>query len=81
MWNLYRNLFGLSVNVVLNFILINKYGVIGVAFATLISLACAFWLFDISFKPLRYMFIEKLKAFNFIRLLNIPYLKRLGAGF
>jgi len=80
-WNLYRNLFGLFVNVILNFFLIEKYGAIGAAYATLISLACAFWLFDILFPPLRYMFFEKLKAFNFIRLLKTQYLQRLRVGF
>jgi len=80
-WNLYRNIFGLGVNIILNFILIDLYGAIGAAFATLISLACAFWLFDLLFKPLRYMFIEKFKAFNFFWLFDSAYLKRLTKGF
>ncbi len=80
-WNLYRNLFGLLVNVALNVVLIDKFGTVGAAVATLISLACAFWLFDFLFSPLRYMFLLKLKAFNFFYFFNAHQLKRVVNGF
>jgi len=80
-WNLYRNAFGLLVNVLLNFVLIDYFGVQGAAVATLISLFCAFWLFDLFFPTLRYMFLLKLKTINLFYLFNVRQLKKAFAGF
>jgi PST family polysaccharide transporter len=44
--NLYRNLCGAAVNIVLNLVLIPRYGPVGASFATLISLIVAYMLFD-----------------------------------
>ncbi|MHA7855902.1 flippase [Marinobacter shengliensis] len=61
-WNLHRNLFGLIVNVILNLILIEKYGALGAAIATLISAVCAYYLFDLFSSKLRFMFRIKTQA-------------------
>jgi O-antigen/teichoic acid export membrane protein len=76
-WNLYRNLFGLSINIILNILLISSYGVRGAAIATLISLACAFCLFDLFSQSTRYMFFDKLKSFNIFWLINRKHLSHL----
>jgi O-antigen/teichoic acid export membrane protein len=44
--NLYRNLSGAAVNIVLNFQLIPVYGAVGAAFATLIAFVMAYLVFD-----------------------------------
>jgi len=60
--NLYRNLLGLVVNVPLNYFLIPRFGPIGAAWATLISMTFGWYLFDM-FNPLtRRMFIIKSRA-------------------
>jgi len=61
-WNLHRNLFGLVVNVVLNVILIKKYGAMGAALATLVSAFSAYYLFDLLSPKLRFMFRIKTQA-------------------
>ena len=61
-WNLHRNLFGLIVNIIANVILIPSYGPIGAAWATLIAVIAAFYLFDMFTPKLRLMFIMKSKA-------------------
>jgi len=62
MWNFHRTLFGLMVNVVLNLILIERYGAAGAAIATLMAVISAFYLFDLLSNRLRFMFYLKSKA-------------------
>lgn len=61
-WNLQRNLFGLVMNVFFNLMLIERYGAPGAAFATLISVVCAYYLFDLLSPKLRFMFVLKSQA-------------------
>lgn len=80
-WNLYRNLFGLCLNIIFNYVLIQKYGVTGAAVATVMSIACAFFIFDIFFQPMRYIFHLKIRAFNFFWLLNTNRIKKIIGGY
>ena len=57
-----RNVIGLVMGVVLNFLLIPKYGSLGSVYATLIAYACAGYLFDILYKKTRVAFYQKTKA-------------------
>ena len=59
----YRTLSGALLNVVLNIILIPRYGIIGAAIATLISQAMAAYVFDVFISRTRRMFWMKTKAF------------------
>ncbi|TQQ42016.1 flippase [Vibrio cholerae] len=61
--NLFRNLFGLAVSALANWILIPKYGVTGSAMATVAGLSAAFYFFDILHPQLRKMFWIKTSAF------------------
>ncbi|MEZ9718564.1 flippase [Vibrio cyclitrophicus] len=61
--NLLRNLFGLAVSVLANWILIPKYGVTGSAMATVAGMSAAFYFFDILHPQLRKMFWIKTRAF------------------
>lgn len=61
--NLYRNLFGLVVNFMLNLLLIPIYGVKGAAIATVAGLASAFYIFDFFIPSLKNMFWLKTKSF------------------
>lgn len=67
-YNLYRNGIGLLVNILANFLLIPKYGGVGAAYATLISVVVAFLLADLLFKPIRFLFYLKIKSLIPIRL-------------
>ncbi|VTN10245.1 colanic acid exporter [Raoultella terrigena] len=73
-----RNLAGLVIGVILNYILIPKYGAEGSVYATLIAFGCAGYLFDALSKKTRYAFIQKTKSLwlpgNILRL--ITYYKR-----
>lgn len=60
--NLYRNLCGAAVNIVLNLILIPPYGPIGASFATLSSLIVAFMLFDMAVPEMRVISRAKWRA-------------------
>ena len=55
------------VNVILNFILIPKYGIQGAAVGTLAANFMAAFFFDLFNKRTKKMFIMKLKAFNLIK--------------
>ncbi|MGL4447930.1 MAG: flippase [Shewanella sp.] len=61
--NLQRNLFGLAVSAVANWMLIPLYGVTGSACATVAGLAAAFYFFDLLHPQLRPMFWLKSRAF------------------
>jgi O-antigen/teichoic acid export membrane protein len=65
----YRSLVGVIINVILNFFLIPTYSVLGAAIATLISQACATFIFFAFSKKTRIIFIMQLKSiFIFFRL-------------
>ena len=56
------------VNVILNFLLIPGFGLMGAAIATVISQATAAWFFDSVQLVTRRMFFMKLKAMNPLRI-------------
>ena len=58
-----RNLAGVVINILLNYFLIKNFGIIGAAYATLISYAIAGFFYDIFSKKLRNNFYLKLNAF------------------
>ena len=62
----YRNIIGAIINVTLNFILLEKIGVIGAAISTLISYSFVGLFYDLFFKELRINFKLKLKSILFI---------------
>lgn len=64
----YRNILGAIINVVLNFILLEKIGVIGAAISTLISYSFVGLFYDLFFKELRVNFKLKLKSILFINI-------------
>lgn len=57
-----RSIFGIFLNILLNFLLIPLYGVIGVAYATVISIFCLEILYDFIDKKTRRYHISKLKS-------------------
>jgi polysaccharide transporter, PST family len=65
-----RNLFGVVVNVAMNFVLIPRYGALGAAFSTLSAQCCAALLFDVFGQRTRDAFFMKLKALLMIGLLR-----------
>jgi O-antigen/teichoic acid export membrane protein len=65
--NLYRNLFGLIVNVPLNYLLIPRFGPVGAAWATLFSMFCGWYLFDLFHPKTRRMFVIKSHALLLMR--------------
>jgi O-antigen/teichoic acid export membrane protein len=65
---LYRNLYGVIVNIGLNIWLIPIYGVIGAAIATLVSYAIAGYFFDFFFEKTRKSFYQKTVAIVFYSL-------------
>lgn len=58
----YRTLLGAAVNIVLNYIFIPKYGIIGSAYATLIAQIFANYFYDLFDKTLHYQFLMKTKS-------------------
>lgn len=70
--NLYRNLAGAGLNILLNLALIPVYGAIGAAYATLAAMALAYLAFDFLVPGMREVRMLKLKA-----LLLLPYSSRL----
>jgi len=68
MLSLWRNLFGLIINIYLNYILIEKYGILGAAFASFIAYFCAYMVSDV-FTPFgRTMLKHKISAILFINI-------------
>lgn len=63
MLSFWRTFNGMVINVVLNFVLIPKYGVQGAAVATLIANCVAAFFFDFFNKKTKDLFYMKLKAF------------------
>ena len=65
---LYRNISGAIINIFLNYLLIPIYGILGAAYATLISYAVAALFYDLVDRKLRESFIMKINAIFFINL-------------
>jgi O-antigen/teichoic acid export membrane protein len=63
----WRTAYGALINIVLNLILINSYGIIGVAYATLATQIFSAYLFDLFNKKTRPLFIIKTKSFFLFR--------------
>jgi len=60
--NLYRNVSGLCINFSANWILIPRYGATGAAAGTLLSFACAYFLYDMIAPSMRPMARIKVRA-------------------
>ena len=66
---LYKYLFGVIINTVLNYFLIKEYGVRGAAMATLITLFAVSYIFD--------LFDKELRKFYYLKFISwVPYIKR-----
>ena len=65
-----RSLLGAIINILLNIFLIPKFGVIGAAYATILSYAVAALFFDLIQSETRHMFYMKINAFNFVKLIE-----------
>ncbi|PRD16796.1 flippase [Pantoea coffeiphila] len=57
-----RNIIGLIIGVLLNYLLIPKYGIEGTVYATLVAFFCAGYLFDILSSKTRVAFFQKTKS-------------------
>lgn len=68
--SLIRNILGLFINVSLNFYLIPKYGIIGAAVSTLISLAFASYFFFLIIKRTREIFYIQTKSIFYLTFKN-----------
>lgn len=80
--NLYRNVAGLAANILLNLILIPRYGATGAAAATLVSLAVAYYLFDMvhpALKPMARMKHRALLLADFADLVRALRINMRGA--
>ncbi|TGM78924.1 flippase [Leptospira levettii] len=75
-----KSFFGLFVNIVLNYIWIPEYGIVGAAFATLVSQFCANTLFLVFFKSLHPLLLLQLGSLFEIRFLNIRSIFRKQVG-
>ena len=65
--NLQRNICGLVANVALNLFLIPRFGALGAAWATLLAMVSAYYLFDLINPASRQMFFIKTRALVFMR--------------
>ena len=65
---LYRTLAGAIINIVLNLILIPRYGLVGAAISTVIAQSMAALFFDVLSKKTRIVFFMKLKTLYFVNL-------------
>jgi O-antigen/teichoic acid export membrane protein len=63
-----RTLLGAAINIVLNYLFIPYFGVLGAAYATVIAQASVGLLYDVCQKETRPMFVMKLKSFNPVHL-------------
>lgn len=73
-YSFYRTFAGVIINILLNYILIPIYGIIGAAVATLVSQAIASYLFNVTNKKLRYTFLLQTNA------ILLPF-RKLGVKF
>ncbi|PWV65634.1 flippase [Plasticicumulans acidivorans] len=60
--NLFRNVLGAVINLVLNFALIPVYGPVGAAIATMLSFMFAYFIFDLFYPPMKKMGLLKLRS-------------------
>lgn len=58
----YKNLVGVIINIVLNYIFIKKFGIIGAAYSSLITYIMVYYIFDLFIRDTRKMFLIKSKA-------------------
>ncbi|MFX4478072.1 polysaccharide biosynthesis C-terminal domain-containing protein, partial [Acinetobacter baumannii] len=65
-----RTALGLISNVLLNCLLIPKYGALGAAYATVVSFAIAGLFYDLLQKETRKIFLMKVSALNVVRLIG-----------
>lgn len=68
--NLYRNIFGMVINVILNFLFIPEFGIIGAAYASLIAYISAFYVMDIFQKETKNIFYLKTKSLLLFKVKN-----------
>lgn len=66
-FTLYKTVITSLLNIILNYLLIKTFGVIGASYATILSLACASFLLNALFSPLRRLFWLQVGAFAFWR--------------
>jgi len=68
----YRSIVGAIINITLNYILIEEYGIQGAAYSTLISIIIVYYLFNLISNKLRNIFILQTNAFLYpVRKLGI----------
>lgn len=75
---LFRNLLGLVIAVILNFLLIPRFGLTGASLSTIISYISSAYLFDLFDKRTRVVFYQKSRSlwlFGAIKRLKLEYLK------
>lgn len=68
-FQLYTNLMGATLNIVLNYFLIFKYGVIGAAISTIITRVFISWFSPFFFEPIRESAILSLRSLNPLNLI------------
>lgn len=66
--NLYRTLIGVSLNIILNLILIPAFGSLGAAIASILSVTTQSWIALLLFKETRGVFYMFIKSFNLYRI-------------
>jgi len=77
-YTFYRTLSGAVINILLNYILIVKFGVLGAAVATLVAQIFAAFIFDVFFTKTREMFVMKLTTLLFLSIIRdvVAYVKK-----
>ncbi|MDD4251014.1 MAG: flippase [Candidatus ainarchaeum sp.] len=68
--NLYSALFGAIINIIANLILIPIFGIVGAAFATLVSYFSVAYFSNLLFKETRKLFIMQIKSFNIVKIIK-----------
>ncbi|MCW7497049.1 flippase [Leptospira levettii] len=75
-FTIFKSFFGLLVNIILNYFWIPEYGIVGAAYATLISQFCANTLFLVFFRSLHPLLFLQFGSLLEIRFLNIKSIFR-----
>jgi len=73
-----RTILGVMINVILNYLFIHKYGIIGAAFSTLITMIFSSLLWQLYFKEVRFTFYIVLKSLLLLNLKKISFVKNNG---
>ncbi len=68
--SLYSSIMGATINIIANLILIPTFGIVGAAFATIISYFFVAYFSNLFFKETRFLFKMQLKSFNLVRVIN-----------